>query len=100
MSDKPPKKFEAGHGCTKADRDAVSDNPEGTEQELRNARRFSEAFPEMAESIRRARGRPASDSPKKQITLRLDSDVVEEFRATGPGWQGRMNAALRKAAGL
>ena len=37
---------------------------------------------------------------KRQVTLRLDPDVIERFRADGPGWQGRMNAALRKAAGL
>jgi len=34
---------------------------------------------------------------KLQVTLRLDRDVVERFRATGEGWQSRINAALRKA---
>ncbi|MBY9062874.1 BrnA antitoxin family protein [Sphingomonas yunnanensis] len=37
---------------------------------------------------------------KPQVTLRLDPDVVERFRADGPGWQRRINAALRKAVGL
>jgi uncharacterized protein (DUF4415 family) len=37
---------------------------------------------------------------KVSTTLRLDPEVLEAFRAEGPGWQGRMNAALRKAAGL
>ena len=47
------------------------------------------------------RGRPPlRDHAKRQVTLRLDPDVIERFRADGPGWQGRMNAALRKAAGL
>ncbi|MDX5985949.1 BrnA antitoxin family protein [Sphingomonas echinoides] len=47
------------------------------------------------------RGRPPQrDVAKRQVTLRLDPDVIERFRADGPGWQGRMNAALRKAAGL
>ena len=47
------------------------------------------------------RGRPPSAGrAKQQVTLRLDPDVLERFRAEGPGWQGRMNAALRKAAGL
>ncbi len=47
------------------------------------------------------RGRPPlRDRAKQQVTLRLDPDVVEKFRAEGPGWQGRINAALRKAAGL
>jgi uncharacterized protein (DUF4415 family) len=45
-------------------------------------------------------GRPKADDPKKQVTLRLDSDVVAGFRATGPGWQSRINAELRKALGL
>ena len=43
------------------------------------------------------RGRPRQDHPKRQVTLRLDQDVVDGFRETGPGWQGRINAALRKA---
>jgi uncharacterized protein (DUF4415 family) len=45
-------------------------------------------------------GRPASANPKKQVTLRLDPDVVEKFRATGKGWQSRINAELRKALGI
>ena len=36
---------------------------------------------------------------KQQVTLRLDQDVLEHFQATGPGWQDRINDALRKAAG-
>ena len=47
------------------------------------------------------RGRPPlRDHAKRQVTLRLDPDVIDRFRADGPGWQGRMNAALRKAAGI
>jgi uncharacterized protein (DUF4415 family) len=45
-------------------------------------------------------GRPRSDHPKKQVTLRLDPDVVEKFRETGKGWQSRINAELRKALGI
>ncbi|MNI32695.1 hypothetical protein D3C73_866160 [compost metagenome] len=44
------------------------------------------------------RGRPKLERPKVQITLRLDQDIVERFRAGGPGWQSRMNEALKKAA--
>lgn len=36
---------------------------------------------------------------KEQVTLRIDQDVLEHFQAGGPGWQDRMNDALRKAAG-
>ena len=45
------------------------------------------------------RGRPAGSS-KRLVSLRLDKAVLEAFRAGGPGWQSRMNQALRKAAGL
>jgi uncharacterized protein (DUF4415 family) len=34
------------------------------------------------------------------VTLRLDPDILDRFREGGPGWQGRINAALRKAVGL
>src|SRR5215211_2229519 len=42
------------------------------------------------------RGRPKSAAPKRQVTLRLDPDVIDGMRATGPGWQTRVNDALRK----
>lgn len=45
-------------------------------------------------------GRPKSPNPKQQVTLRLDAAVLDAFRATGPGWQSRINAELRKALGL
>lgn len=44
-------------------------------------------------------GRPRG-SAKRAVSLRLDQAVIDHFRAGGPGWQSRMNAALRKAAGL
>jgi len=46
------------------------------------------------------RGRPKSVNPKEAVNLRLDADVLEYFRKAGPGWQTRINEALRKAAGL
>jgi uncharacterized protein (DUF4415 family) len=36
---------------------------------------------------------------KETVTLRIDQDVLEYFQQDGPGWQDRINAALRKAAG-
>jgi uncharacterized protein (DUF4415 family) len=45
-------------------------------------------------------GRPRRAAPKEAISLRLDPDVLQHFRAGGPGWQSRINAALRKAARL
>ncbi|MVW72160.1 BrnA antitoxin family protein [Bordetella sp. 15P40C-2] len=49
-----------------------------------------EAFARM-----KRRGRPRSDAPKVQLTVRYDRDVVDAFKAEGPGWQSRMNDALR-----
>lgn len=46
--------------------------------------------------IKRGRGRPRLANPKQQVTLRLDRDVVEGMRSTGPGWQVRVNEALRR----
>ncbi len=45
------------------------------------------------------RGRPAG-SAKRLVSLRIDEVVLDRFRADGPGWQSRINQALRKAAGL
>lgn len=45
------------------------------------------------------RGRKPGQT-KNLVSLRLDQAVLDHFRASGPGWQTRMNEALRKAAGL
>jgi uncharacterized protein (DUF4415 family) len=37
---------------------------------------------------------------KEMVSLRIDRDVLDVFQEDGPGWQDRINAALRKAAGL
>jgi len=49
-----------------------------------------------AEIARRGRGRPKTGSPKQQVTMRLDADVLAAMRASGPGWQARANEALRE----
>jgi uncharacterized protein (DUF4415 family) len=43
---------------------------------------------------------PQKTPTKQQVTLRLDRDVLNHFRAKGTGWQNRINEALRKASGL
>jgi uncharacterized protein (DUF4415 family) len=45
-------------------------------------------------------GRHKKESPKEAVSIRLDAEVLARYRATGPGWQSRINDALRKAAGL
>ncbi|NBB50858.1 hypothetical protein GVN24_21490 [Rhizobium sp. CRIBSB] len=76
------------------------DNPELTEEELKELRPFREVFSDLAEAIDRKLGRPKAEMTKKAISLRLDAEVIERFKATGDGWQSRMNEALRKAVGL
>jgi len=43
----------------------------------------------------RKRGRPAGSGVKEQVAIRIDRDVLAAFRAAGPGWQTRMNEALK-----
>ena len=45
--------------------------------------------------FKRGRGRPLGSGTKEQVTLRLDAQILEQFRATGNGWQTRINDALR-----
>ncbi len=46
-------------------------------------------------SYRVKRGRPVGSGTKEQVAIRLDRDILEAFRASGAGWQTRINAALR-----
>ncbi len=78
----------------------MTDNPEWTEAAVEQAKPFTEIFPELAEGLRKSRAVRKADEPKKQVTLRLDTDVVEFFRRAGPGWQSRINDSLRNSAGL
>jgi len=78
------------------------DNPEWTGDDFARARPI-EDFPVLARAFpsgSRPRGRPkgSTSSSKSQVTLRLDNDVLDRFRATGPGWQSRINEVLRLAA--
>lgn len=47
------------------------------------------------DAYRKLRGRPAGSGNKEQVAIHFDNDVLAAFRAAGPGWQTRMNAALR-----
>ena len=60
-----------------------------------------EELPELTDDmLARAKvnkgGRPLSPNPRKLISLRLPEDVIERWRATGPGWQTRMADRLSK----
>ena len=74
-----------------------------TAQDFRRMRPAREVLPRMigakaAAELLRPRGRPRKENPKEQVTLRLDAEVVEYFKAEGPGWQTRINAVLKRAA--
>lgn len=71
------------------------DNPELTDTE------FAAMRPHQDTEVGARRTRGAQKTPTKHlVSLRLDRDVVERFKAGGPGWQVRINEALRKATGL
>jgi uncharacterized protein (DUF4415 family) len=44
--------------------------------------------------------KPSVPGAKEMVTLRIDRVVLDFFQEGGPGWQDRINEALRKAAGL
>jgi uncharacterized protein (DUF4415 family) len=91
--------FKSGQGFTKADWDSVESSPLNKLQ-LTKAKPFVEVFPELAEEMRKnLGGRPLSARPKLAVSIRLDQDVVEKFKASGPGWQSRINEVLKQSAG-
>jgi uncharacterized protein (DUF4415 family) len=73
----------------------------------RRPRTLNDARTEAEAAFKRATSKVADAPPKKstvpgvreQVTLRIDQDVLEWFQKSGPGWQDRINEALRKAAG-
>ena len=73
----------------------------------RRPRTLNDARSEAEAAFKRATTTVADAPPKtvavpgvrEQVTLRIDQDVLEYFQQGGPGWQDRINAALRKAAG-
>lgn len=84
-------------GFTAGDFEAVT-SPELTAEELATARPFAEALPDLTAALQAsARGRPKAANPRQLVSLRIDAATLERIRATGPGWQTRINDALAKA---
>jgi len=79
-----------------------AENPEWTPEDLKNARPASEVLPEIfskdvaAEMLGKKPGRPLGSGVKESQTVRFDRDILAAFKATGRGWQTRMNEALRE----
>jgi len=46
--------------------------------------------------VRRGRGRPPLPAPKQAVTVRLEPELLARLRASGPGWQSRLNEAVRE----
>jgi uncharacterized protein (DUF4415 family) len=71
------------------------------------ARRPTDSRTEAERAFKAATTRPAELPPKEPsipgaketVSLRIDRDVLDFFQDDGPGWQDRINAALRKVAG-
>lgn len=75
---------------------ADPDNPEWTVRDFKRAKPFAVALPALAKHGRGPQKKPT----KVAVSLRLTREVVERFKASGRGWQTRMDKALKKAAGL
>ena len=89
--------FTPDRGYDASDWAIVSDTPEAKANELAEAQPFSDVFPERAASARRTRSKQKSPV-KTLVTLRIDTETLRSFKATGPGWQTRMDAVLKESA--
>ncbi|HEY3777558.1 MAG TPA: BrnA antitoxin family protein [Rhizomicrobium sp.] len=69
-----------------------------TPVQFARAKPLRAAMPEVVEAMKRGRGRPKSANPKERVSLRLDSRVVAAWKATGTGWQSRINDVLAASA--
>ena len=69
------------------------ENPEWTDEMVKQSVRFS-GLPDSLQA--KLRGRPKAAVTKERITIRLSQEVVDQFRASGDGWQTRMDSALKE----
>lgn len=90
---------------TRKDFDDIADRPL-TRKELEEMGPAMYGIEELPAAARQAvvntyrQGRPPLEHPKKQVTVRLNPVVLEKLRATGKGWQTRLNAILEEHFGL
>ena len=73
------------------------DCPILTEKDFKRMRPFAEVHPDLVDVWKRMRGRPKMERPKVQVTLMMDADVIESFKAEGQGWQSRINEVLARS---
>ena len=72
------------------------ENPELTEEHFANARPFKEGFPKQYAAWEK-QNRTQANVSKVQINFQLAADVAEGVRATGPGYEARVEKVLREA---
>ena len=78
------------------------DTPELTPEWFAKARPARDVLPGLVgeksaeQLLAPRRGRPPLDRPKEHVNIRLDADIVQAFKSKGPGWQTRVNSALRE----
>jgi uncharacterized protein (DUF4415 family) len=74
------------------------DNPEWTEEDFARARPPAEVLPpELLAQFKNTRG-PQKARTKVAVSIRLSPEVISHFKSKGPGWQSRIDDALRKIA--
>jgi uncharacterized protein (DUF4415 family) len=66
-----------------------------TKDDFKQFKSAEEVLPKELVSVLPKRGRPVSGATKKAVNIRLSPDIISSFKATGPGWQTRINNALR-----
>jgi uncharacterized protein (DUF4415 family) len=101
-SDRPPALSRAQLADARRRAQAALDAMSEEEDAEITAAALADPDAQPVDDLLRRRGRPALPPERKKVPvfLKLDPDVVQRFKAGGAGWQTRMNAALRKAAGL
>lgn len=76
--------------------------PEWTDKDFARARPAKDVLPPALYDalVKRSRGQrgPQKTPVKKPVTIRVDQDVLKSYKATGKGWQSRMNDVLREGA--
>lgn len=73
------------------------DIPEMTDADFAAAKSLRADMPDVAEAMKRGRGRPKVQNPKRRVSLRLDPKVIAAYKATGEGWQSRINEILARS---
>jgi uncharacterized protein (DUF4415 family) len=76
--------------------DADGEVSELTDEDFGSFRPAMDVIPDIVEAFERARGQrgPQKAPVKERVGLRLNKDIIDYFRHTGPGWQSRINDIL------